>query len=173
MKTYRTENLRNIVLVGHNGSGKTTLAEAMLFISGATTRMGRVEEGNTVSDFDEEEIRRRLSIYTSLIPIEWSDHKLNFLDAPGYLDFVGEMKSAVHVADCALVVVDSVAGVEVGTEQAWAALEERGLPRIAVINKMDRENANYERALESLQRAFKANFVPSSCPSAVRRLSKG
>ncbi|MFN3929034.1 MAG: GTP-binding protein, partial [Thermoflexus sp.] len=143
MKVYRTENLRNIVLVGHNGSGKTTLVEAMLFLSGATTRMGRVEEGNTVSDFDEEEIRRRLSIYTSLVPIEWSDHKINLLDAPGYLDFVGEMKSAVHVADCALLVVDSVAGVEVGTEQAWAALEERGLPRIALISKMDRDNANF------------------------------
>ncbi len=173
MKAYRTENLRNVVLVGHNGSGKTTLVEAMLFLSGATTRMGRVEEGNTVSDFDEEEIRRRLSIYASLIPIEWSDHKINLLDAPGYLDFVGEMKSAVHVADCALLVVDSVAGVEVGTEQAWAALEERGVPRIAVISKMDRDNANFDRALESLRRVFKATFVPIQLPIGSQAAFEG
>jgi len=164
MKDYKTENIRNIVLLGHGGSGKTSLGEAMLFDSGAITRMGSVGEGTTVADFDEEEIRRHISLMTALLPIEWAGHKLNVLDAPGYTDFVGEAKSAVRVADCALVVVDSVAGVEVGTEMAWSYIDERKLPRMVFISKMDRENANFRNTLDNLAQAFPANFVPLQLP---------
>ncbi|HEX9679842.1 MAG TPA: GTP-binding protein, partial [Anaerolineales bacterium] len=119
MKEYATDRLRNVALVSHGGGGKTSLGEAMLFVTGALTRMGRVEEGNTVSDFEEEEVRRRLSLSTGVLPVEFQDHKLNVLDAPGYIDFVGEVISALRVADGAIVLVDSVAGVEVGTEIVW------------------------------------------------------
>jgi len=164
MKDYKTENIRNIVLMGHGGSGKTSLGEAMLFNSGAATRMGTVNDGTTVSDFDEEEIRRHISLMTALLPVEWAGHKLNVLDTPGYTDFAGEVKGAVRVADCALITLDSVAGVEVGTELAWSYAEERKTPRIAVIAKMDRENANFQSALDSLSQSFSANFVPLQLP---------
>src|SRR3990172_6553297 len=119
MKHYATDLIRNVVLLGHGGSGKTMLAEAMLFNTGATNRLGRVDEGNTVSDYDDEEIRRRISLNLSLVPCEYKGHKINVLDAPGFTDFVGEVRSTVRVADAAVVLVDSVAGVEVGTELVW------------------------------------------------------
>jgi elongation factor G len=164
MKDYKTENVRNIVLMGHGGSGKTSLGEAMLFDSGATTRMGSVGDGTTIADFDEEEIRRHISLMTALLPVEWASHKLNVLDAPGYTDFVGEVKGAARVADCALVTVDSVAGVEVGTEMAWGYADERKLPRMVWIAKMDRENANFRSTLDNLTGAFSANFIPLQLP---------
>ena len=164
MKDYKTENIRNIVLMGHGGSGKTSLGEAMLFESGATTRMGSVGDGTTVADFDEEEVRRHISLMTALLPIEWGGYKLNVLDTPGYTDFAGEVKGAARVADCALILVDSVAGVEVGTELAWSYAEEYKTPRMAVIAKMDRENANFQSALDSLSQSFQANFVPLQLP---------
>ncbi|MBA2273835.1 MAG: GTP-binding protein, partial [Actinobacteria bacterium] len=119
MKSYPTENIRNIVMVGHGGSGKTSLTEAMLFCSGATTRLGKIAEGNTVSDFEEEEIRKGVSISTALAPIEWQDNKINILDAPGYADFIGELRAAMRVADLAVFVVSGVEGLEVQTQVAW------------------------------------------------------
>jgi elongation factor G len=164
MKEYPTAQLRNIVLLGHGGSGKTSLAEALLFASGATSRMGRVEDGTTVADFDEEEIRRRISLSLSLVAVEWGNCKLNLLDTPGYTDFVGEMLSGVQVADLAMVLVDPVAGVEVGTELVWNYAEQLNLPRLVVVNKMNRENANLARTLQALQQAFKRNFFTLFLP---------
>jgi len=145
MKEYTTEFIRNVALVSHGGAGKTMLAEAFLHATGATTRLGKVEDGTTVSDFDEEEQRRKISIYSSVIPIEHRDHKINIIDAPGYTDFVGEMISAMSVADGAIILVDAVAGIEVGTEMAWRYADEFKLPRFIVINKMDRDTADYEK----------------------------
>ncbi|RMF37193.1 MAG: elongation factor G [Chloroflexi bacterium] len=164
MKEYKTDQLRNVVLLGHGSSGKTSLGEAMLFNSGAINRMGRVEEGTTVSDYDEEEIRRRISLSLSLLPCEWKGHKLNLIDTPGYMDFVGEVKSATRVADLALILVDAVAGVEVGTELVWQYADEMGLPRAVFINKMNRDNADFRRTLQALEQAFDATFVPVQLP---------
>jgi elongation factor G len=164
MKEYKTEEVRNVVLLGHGSSGKTSLAEAMLYHSGAINRMGKVEEGTTVSDFDEEEIRRHISLNLATLPCEWRKNKINVLDTPGYTDFIGEVVSAVHVADSALVLIDAVAGVEVGTELVWTRAEEQGLPRMVFINKMDRDNSSFERALAALREAFEGNFVPLQLP---------
>ncbi len=146
MKEYTTEFLRNIALVSHGGAGKTMLAEAFLYATGGTTRLGKVEDGTTVSDYDDEEHRRKISIYAGVIPIEHHDHKINVIDAPGYTDFVGETISALSVADGAIILVDAVAGIEVGTEIAWRYADEFNLPRFFVINKMDRDNADFEKA---------------------------
>ena len=127
MKEYTTEFIRNIALVSHGSAGKTMLAEAFLHFTGATTRLGKIEDGTTASDYDEEEIRRKLSLYTSVLPVEYRDHKINFLDAPGYTDFVGEMISALSVADGAVILVDAVGGVEVGTELAYRTAGDLGL----------------------------------------------
>jgi elongation factor G len=173
MKDYSTAALRNIALLGHGSAGKTSLGEAILFSSGAISRQGRVEDGSTVSDFDEEEIRRHISLTTALLPIEWKDRKLNILDTPGFADFAGEVKGALRVVDAALIVIDSVAGVEVGTELAWSYCNERNLPRLVLINKMDRENANFARALESLHAAFGVNFVPLQLPIGSQAAFEG
>jgi len=151
MKEYTTELIRNIALVSHGSAGKTMLAEALLHFTGATTRLGKIEDGTTASDYDEEEIRRKLSLYTSILPVEYRDHKINILDAPGYTDFVGEMISSLSVADGAVILVDAVGGVEVGTELAWRTVVELGLPRFLVINRMDRENASFSRAYEAVE----------------------
>ncbi len=173
MKEYAADRIRNVALVGHGGSGKTSLVEALLHVAGLTTRMGRIEDGNTVSDFDEEEIRRRISLYTSVIPIEFQENKINFLDTPGFPDFVGEVKSALHVADAAIVVVDSVAGVEVGTELTWQYCDEYKLPRFVLIAKMDRDNANFQQALASAQGLTTAKLVPVQLPWGERQSFKG
>lgn len=151
MKEYTTENLRNIALVAHGGAGKTMMAEAFLHFTGATTRLGKVEEGTTASDYEEDEIRRKISLSTSVIPVEYRDHKINLLDAPGYTDFIGEVVSALSVADAAAILIDAVAGVEVGTEAAWRFCNKFKLPRFVIINKMDRENANFAKAYESVE----------------------
>lgn len=151
MKEYTTEFLRNIALVSHGGAGKTMLAEAFLHVTGATTRLGKVEDGTTVSDYDDEEHRRNISIYTSVLPLEYKDHKINILDTPGYTDFVGEMVSALSVADGAVVLVDAVSGIEVGTEIAWRNADQLRLPRFIVINKMDRENADFEKTYAAVE----------------------
>jgi elongation factor G len=151
MKEYTTEFLRNVALVSHSGAGKTMLTEAFLHSTGVTTRLGKVEDGTTVSDYDEEEIRRKISIYTSVVPIEYREVKINVLDTPGYTDFVGEVISALSVADGAMVLVDSVAGMEVGTEIAWQYADEFKLPRFVVINKLDRDNANFAKAYASVE----------------------
>lgn len=163
MKEYTTEYLRNIALVAHGGAGKTMMAEAFLHFTGATTRLGKIEDGTTSSDYDEEEVRRKISLYTGVIPVEYRDRKINLLDAPGFTDFVGEMISALSVADGAAVLVDAVAGVEVGTEIAWRYCDNFKLPRFVVINKMDRENANFAKAYASVE-----NFVRSSETRVVK-----
>jgi len=174
MKDYTTELLRNVALVGHQGAGKTSLAESLLFNTGAITRMGRIEEGNTVADFDEDERARTLSIYTSLIPVEFEGCKVNVLDAPGFVDFMGEAKNAVRVSDAAVVVVDSVAGPEVGTELAFDYAAEFDLPLLVVVNKMDRENANFSNVLGMLRTRFPGyTFVPVTLPIGSQADLKG
>ncbi|MGD2143770.1 MAG: elongation factor G [Anaerolineae bacterium] len=164
MKDYHTEQLRNIVLLGHGSSGKTSLAEAMLCTAGAINRVGQVEDGTTVADYDEEERRRHISLNLAVVPVEWKGHKVNVLDAPGYTDFVGEAKSAARVADTALIVLDAVSGVEVGTELVWKFADELDLPRMVVINKINRENVGLERATEALEETFGRNFVLTHLP---------
>ncbi|MFN8534194.1 MAG: elongation factor G [Dehalococcoidia bacterium] len=164
MKSYRTEQLRNVALVGHGGAGKTSLGEALLFSSGVLTRQGKVEEGNTVSDYEPDEQRRRISIGLSVLPCEWRDHKVNVLDTPGYADFVGEVRQALRVADAAILVVDAVGGVEVGTELNWQAAEEAGLPRFVFVSKIDRENADFGKALAQIRERFGPSCVPIQAP---------
>lgn len=168
MKEYKTEQLRNIALLSHGSAGKTSLAEAMLFDTGAINRLGRVDEGTTVSDYDEEEVRRHISLSTSIVPCEWKGHKINVLDTPGYLDFVGEVKGAVRVADGALIVLDAASGVEVGTDLVWGYADEQNLPRLVFINKMDRENASFKRCLDTLKEAFEADFIPIQLPVGIQ-----
>jgi elongation factor G len=173
MKEYRTESIRNVALVGHSGSGKTTLTEAFLNLTGTTTRLGKVEDGTTISDFEDEERRRKISISTSVIPVEFHEHKINFLDTPGFTDFQGEVRSALHIAEAAIVVVDAVAGVEVGTELVWQMCDEYHVPRFIIINKLDRENANFQRTLQSIRDAFKAKLIPVQLPIGEQSGFKG
>ena len=165
MAKYSTDRIRNVAVLGHGGSGKTTLTEALLFKTGVTTRIGRVEDGTTVADWDPEEQRRGLSINLSVIPIEYENLKINLIDTPGYLDFSGEQISALHVAEAGLILVDAVAGAEVGTELAWDILNEQKCPRIIFVNKMDRENANYEHVIDSLRTTLgNAKIIPMQLP---------
>ncbi|MBN1937081.1 MAG: elongation factor G [Anaerolineae bacterium] len=173
MKEYQTEQLRNIVFLSHSSAGKTSLAEYMLLASGAINRAGRVENGNTVADFDEEEIERKISLNAAVIPVEWHNAKINILDTPGTFDFLGEVRQALCVVDSALFLVDAVAGAEVGTELTWGYADEYSLPRMVVINKMDRENASFERALNSLTGHFQATFVPLLLPIGSQTEFKG
>jgi elongation factor G len=173
MKDYSTEFIRNVALVSHSSAGKTMLAEAFLHFTGATTRLGRIEDGSTVSDFEDEEIRRGISLSTTLMPVEYRDYKINVLDTPGYTDFVGEVISALSVADSALVLVDSVAGAEVGTEIAWNYCDVFKLPRMVVINKMNRDNANFAKALESITTLTDARLIPVQLPWGERAEFKG
>ena len=164
MKEYSTKNVRNIALASHSGSGKTMLAESMLFFTGALTRLGEINAGTTVSDFQDEEKRRGISISTSVIPVEYEGNKINVLDTPGYTDFVGEVISALRVVDGVIIPVDSVAGAEVGTEIAWSYADELNLPRFIVINMMDRENANFQKALESIRQMTSMRLIPLQLP---------
>jgi elongation factor G len=173
MKEYRTEAIRNIAFVSHSSAGKTMLAEAFLHVSGATTRMGKIEDGTTTSDFEDEEIRRGISLSTSVVPVEYKDHKINILDTPGYLDFVGEVISALRVADGAVVLVDSVAGVEVGTEITWQYCDKFNLPRFVVINKMDRENASFQKALAAMQDFSSIRLIPVQLPWGEKAAFQG
>lgn len=173
MKDYAVERMRNIVLLGHGSSGKTSLSEAMLFDAGAITRLGRVEDKNTTSDYDEEEQLRGFSVNCSVLPFEWRDHKVNLLDAPGYLDFVGEVKAAIRAADAGVLVVCAASGVEVGAELHWRFLEEEKRPRLVFVNKMDRDNASFERTLEALRTKFDARFVPIQLPIGAQAAFRG
>jgi len=173
MKEYSAEAIRNVALVSHGGAGKTTLVEAMLHAAGATTRMGKVEDGSTTSDFDDEEVRRGISLYTAVAPVEYKDTKINVLDTPGFLDFIGEVVSALRVADGAVVLVDSVAGVEVGTEITWQYCDQFGLPRFAVINKMERDNANFQKVVASLQEFSAIRVIPVQLPWGEKQAFQG
>ncbi len=173
MKEYTTEKIRNIAMVSHGGAGKTMLAEALLHFTGATTRLGKVEEGNTASDFEEEEVRRKLSLSTAVLPLEYRDIKINLLDAPGYTDFVGEVISALRVADGALILLDAVSGSEVGTEIAWNYCNEFGLPRFIVVNKMNRDNANFFKSLDTLREISDIRLIPVQLPMGERAEFQG
>jgi elongation factor G len=173
MKEYTTESIRNVALVSHSSAGKTMLAEAFLHFTGGSTRLGRIEDGTTVSDFEEEEIRRGISLSTGVVPVEYKNCKINLLDTPGYTDFVGEVISALRVADGALVLVDAVAGAEVGTEIAWNYCDQFNLPRFVVINKMNRENANFRKAVDSVQTLVEKRLIPVQLPWGERADFKG
>ena len=173
MKVFTTENIRNISLLGHRGSGKTSLVESLLFVKDYIKRKGNVEDGTTISDFDKEEVKRIFSINTSLIPIEYDEVKLNFLDTPGYFDFVGEVVSSLRVSASAVIVMDATAGVEVGTEKAWKLLEERKLPRIIFINKMDKGYVNYPKLLAELKEKFGKKIAPFCLPLGEKEEFKG
>ena len=164
MKAYPTEKVRNVALVGHGGAGKTTLAEALLFAAGAIPRMGRVEDGTTVCDFDPEEQKRNISVSLALAPFEYEGHKVNVLDTPGYADFVGDVAAALRAADLAIFVVSAVEGVEVQTEAAWRLAEARGMPRAIFVNKLDRERASFQRTLDQLKDKFGAGVAPLELP---------
>ena len=164
MTIYTSDKLRNVALLGHGGSGKTSLVEAMLFDTGAVNRLGRVDDGSSVSDWDDEERRRKMSINTSLVPCEQSGYKLNVLDTPGYMDFVGEVISAIRVADGAIVVLDSVSGVEVGTEQVWYYADEQDLPRLVFVNKMERENVDFDAVVAEVTSRLDVAAIPVQLP---------
>jgi len=164
MKEYSTQNIRNIALASHSGSGKTMLAEALLFFTGGLTRLGDINAGTTVSDFQDEEKRRGISISTSVVPVEYENVKINLLDTPGYTDFVGEVISAMRVVDGVLIPVDAVAGCEVGTELAWSYADDFELPRFVVINMMDRDNANFQKALDSVREMTSMRLIPLQLP---------
>ena len=174
MKEYQSENIRNVALVGHQSCGKTSLVEALLYCSGATTRLGHISEGNMVSDWEDEERERGLSLSTALVPVEFDDTKINVLDTPGFTDFQGELKNAICAADAVIVVVDAVSGVEVGTELAWDYARTYEQPIIAVINKMDRDNADFDEALDQLRGQFgDYKFVPVMLPIGGEAKFKG
>ena len=173
MKEYTTEFIRNVALVAHGSAGKTMMAESFLHFTGATTRLGNIDDGSSSSDYDEEEIRRKISLYTSVIPVEYKDYKINILDAPGFPDFIGEVISALRVSDAALILLDSVSGMEVGTEIAWRYCDQFNLPRMIVINKMDRDNANGEKALASIADSVNVRFIKIQIPWGEKQNFKG
>jgi elongation factor G len=169
MKVYDAASIRNVAVVGHGGSGKTQLVSAMLFDAGAVNRLGRVDDGTTITDFDEEEIARKHTLVSSLAFVEWNKTKINVIDTPGFANFLSDTRSALRVADAALVVVDSVAGVEVQTEKVWNTADELGLPRLIVLSRVDRERASLDRSLESLRTAFGRGVVPVALPLGEER----
>ena len=164
MNVYTTDKIRNVVLLGHGGCGKTSLVEAMAYLSGMTTRMGKVSDGNTISDYDKEENKRQFSINTSIVPIIWEDTKINILDTPGYFDFVGEVEEAVSVADAAIIVVSGKSGIEVGTKKAWEICEKYKLPRMVFVTDMDIDEASYRQVVEDLQELYGKRIAPFHLP---------
>ena len=164
MQTYDAKDIRNVLLIGHGGSGKTTLLEAMLFASDAITRMGTVEDGSTVGDHDPDEQRKGISVSLSMAPVVWNETKINVLDAPGYADFIGDVRSAINAVDAVIVVVSAVDGVEVQTEVAWELAVEAGLPRAIFVNKLDRERSDFQATLEQLVAAFGNQVAPFELP---------
>jgi elongation factor G len=169
VKVYSGENIRNVAIVGHGHAGKTTLVSAMLYTAGATPRLGRVDDGSSITDYDEEEIARKMSIAASAAVVEWGKSKINILDTPGFNMFVHEAKMVLPVVDAAIVVVDGVAGVEVVTQRVWNYCEEYKTPRLIVVNRMDRERANAERVLESVEKAFGRNVIPIELPIGAEK----
>lgn len=164
MKTYTTDKIRNVVLLGHGGAGKTSLVEAMAYLSGITSRLGNVPDGTTVSDFGKEEQKRQISLSTSVVPIEWNDYKINILDTPGYVDFVGEVEEAVSAADGAIIVVNGKSGVEGGTKRAWELCEKYKLPRMVFVTAMDVDNASFRQVVEDLKSLYGKKIAPFHLP---------
>ncbi len=164
MNIYTTDRIRNVVLLGHGGCGKTSLVEAMAYVSGLTTRIGKVTDGNTISDYDKEEIKRKFSITTSVVPLIWQDCKINILDAPGYFDFVGEAEEAVSAADAAIIVVSGKAGVEVGTQKAWELCDKYKLPRMVFVSEMDVDHASFRQVVEDLTELYGKKIAPFYMP---------
>ncbi len=164
MKVYTSDKIRNVIVLGHGGSGKTALVEAMAYVAGATSRLGRVEDGNTISDYDKEEQKRQFSINSSIVPVEWEDTKINLLDVPGYFDFVGEVEQGMSVADGAVIVVSAKSGIEVGTKKAWEFCEEYNIPRIFYVTDMDDDNASFRRTVEALTDLYGRKIAPFQIP---------
>ncbi|NLJ78087.1 MAG: elongation factor G [Tissierellia bacterium] len=173
MKVYQTDKIRNLSLIGHSGSGKTTLTEAVLFVTGATKRQGKVDDGTTVSDFDKEEIARKVSIGTATVPVEFDGIKYNFLDTPGYFDFAGEMYGALRVSEAAILLIDASSGIEVGTEKAWQYTEENSTPKIIFLNKMDKENVSFIKVLDAIKDYCGDRVVPFTLPIGEGESFKG
>jgi elongation factor G len=173
LKEYSTERIRNVAFVSHSGAGKTTVGDAMLFVTGGNDRFGRVDDETSVLDYDSEEIRRKTTISTGLAPVEWQGNKINILDTPGYFDFVGEVRSALRVADGALIVVDATGGVEVGTELVWQYTSEYEIPRLLVVNKLDRENTDFQNILNQLRNVFGSRVLPLYLPIGKEAGLKG
>ncbi|SMP70034.1 elongation factor G [Anoxynatronum buryatiense] len=164
MKVYEAEKIRNIALLGHGGSGKTTFCEAALYAAGVSNRMGKVEDGNTFSDFDKEEISRKTSINTTVIPVEWNGFKVNLIDTPGYFDFVGEVQASIKAAGGMVIFIDATGGIEVGTEKAWKIATDKKIPTFIAINKMDRENVDYDQIIADLRERFGKKVAPFQIP---------
>ncbi|HEY8491354.1 MAG TPA: elongation factor G [Dehalococcoidia bacterium] len=173
MKSYPTERIRNVALASHGGVGKTSLGEAMLYLTGAVSRLGRVDDGTSTSDFDPDEVKRKISINLSLLPCEWKDTKVNVIDTPGYADFLAEMKAGIRAADATVILVDATSAVETGTDYAWQFTEERGLPRLFFVTRMDRENADFAQAVADIQAAFGARCTPLQVPIGREHDFKG
>ncbi len=173
MKQYATDKLRNVALVAHGGAGKTSLAEALLFHSGATKRLGSVDEGTSILDYDPEEVKRKISITASVAPAEWKNHKINVLDTPGYFDFAGEVIGSLRVADGCVIVVCASSGIEVGTEKVWSYADDYNLPRMIFVNKLDRENADFTKVLGQLQEVYGPQVIPIQLPIGQSENLKG
>lgn len=173
MKLYGSENIRNTVLLSHSGAGKTTAAEAILFTTGAISRLGKVDDGATTSDYDPDEVKRKISINLSLLPCEWRDTKVNLIDTPGYSDFVSEVKAAMRICESAVITIDVTSGIEVGTEQVWGYCEDANLPRLILINKMDRENADFFRTVEGVRAKFGSKCLPLQLPIGAHTSFEG
>src|SRR6266853_2740057 len=173
MKVYDAANIRNIALVGHTSSGKTQLASAMLSVAGMVNRFGKVDEGTTITDYDEEEVARKHTLTATLAYAEWNKQKINLIDTPGIGNFLSDARAGLQVADAALVVVDAVGGVMVQTEKVWEAAEERGVPRLVVVNRLDRERASLERSLASLQQSCNRAVIPIQLPIGEEKHFRG
>ncbi|MBU4533820.1 MAG: elongation factor G [Eubacteriales bacterium] len=173
MKNYTVDKIRNVGVVAHGGAGKTSLTEAMLFNTGVLSRLGRIEDGTTTSDYHPEEAKKGMTIHTSIVPVEWKGVKLNLLDTPGFTDFVGEVRAALRVSDAALFVVSAVDSVEVMTEVFWDDADKQELPRMVFLNKLDRENANFDKVMDDLNEKFSANFVPFTLPIGMAETFSG
>ena len=173
MKVYDAASIRNVALVGHGGAGKTQLASAILFDAGMVNRFGKVDDGTTVTDYDEEEVARKHTLTASLAYVEWNKTKINLIDTPGFANFLSDARAALRVADAALVVVDAVAGVEVQTEKVWAAADELSLPRLVILNRIDRERASLERSLQSLREVCSRTVIPIQLPLGEEKSFKG
>ena len=173
MKEYKIENLRNVGIIGHSDSGKTALTEALLYYTNTTDRLGTCEDCNTVSDYDQEEKKRKISLSLSVVPLEWNGIKINLLDTPGYFDFVGEQIEGIKAADSAIITVCGVTGVQVGTEKAWECCKKENLPRAFFINKLDRENSNFDKVLENIRNTFGSGAIPTQYPIGSEKEFKG